>query len=596
MAEENLNKNNKDLLSWSDSWKELWKLLNSFKSLFFLILFFLFLTTALSITKPYILKLVIDGFSSFADVGISKLIILALLYLGSDNLQSLLSYFSGRKIFKFLIDVEYFLSMKAQEKLVFLNLSYHEKENTGIKVVRVERGMGKISNLLESIVWELAPTVLQFIFTLVALFYTDWRIGLSFLLFAPAFVVITFLANRKMHPIRKNIYSDYEKASGKMVQSIININTVQSFVQEDRELNDFGLIRKKVRDSEHKQWYWMNKINFGRGLILDIGRATVLLLGAYLVYYKTISVGSLIFSFSLSELAYSSLYRLSRVYDRFEEGREGISRLINLFNATDDIENKDEGIVAKNIKGEIEFQNVFFSYQDNKLQALDEVSFKIKAGSVVALVGPSGGGKTTVAKMIYRHYDPKQGSVLLDGENLKDYNLRSFRKFFAIVPQEVEIFDLSVLENISYANPKASLKEIKEAAKIANADDFISQMPDGYNSLVGERGIRLSGGQRQRLGIARAILANPKVIVFDEATSSLDSESEKLIQDSMKKIGKGRTMIIIAHRLSTIAQADNIIVLENGKVVESGSHSDLKNNKGGLYNRLLGFQIDGYLK
>jgi len=221
------------------------------------------------------------------------------------------------------------------------------------------------------------------------------------------------------------------------------------------------------------------------------------------------------------------------------------------------------------------------------------VNLEIQPGGVTALVGPSGGGKTTIAKMIYRHYDPQKGEVLLDGHDLREYDLRALRKSIAIVPQEVEIFDLSVKDNISYAKSNASLAEIKQAARVANAEEFINNLPQGYDTLVGERGMKLSGGQRQRIGIARAVLADPSILIFDEATSNLDSYSEGLIQEAMERIGKGRTMIIIAHRLSTINKADKIIVLEDGRVIEQGSHNKLARNKGGLYRKLLDLQKTG---
>jgi len=224
---------------------------------------------------------------------------------------------------------------------------------------------------------------------------------------------------------------------------------------------------------------------------------------------------------------------------------------------------------------------------------LNNINLKIPAGSITALVGPSGGGKTTVARMIYRHYDPQSGYVSLDSINLRDYDLYGFRKFIAIVPQEVEIFNESVLNNIAYAVPNASEQQILAAAKIANAHEFIIKLPQGYDTEVGERGVKLSGGQRQRVGIARAILANPRILIFDEATSNLDSYSEKLIQEAIEKIKENRTIIIIAHRLSTIKKANKIIVLENGRVVEEGSHYELMQNRGGLYMKLIQLQKMG---
>lgn len=221
------------------------------------------------------------------------------------------------------------------------------------------------------------------------------------------------------------------------------------------------------------------------------------------------------------------------------------------------------------------------------------MNISITPGSVTALVGPSGGGKTTLARMIYRHYDPEVGQVLLDGKDLREYDLYAFREFIAMVPQDVEVFDVSILENISYANPQASFDEIEAAAKMANADEFIRKLPGGYDTFVGERGVKLSGGQRQRIGIARALLANPRILIFDEATSNLDSYSEKLIQEAMDRISKDRTMVIIAHRLSTIKKAHQIVVIEEGRVVEKGNHLELSRKKGGLYSKLHNLQAMG---
>ena len=585
----------KETIAWSRFWIELWTLLKPFKRLCFVILSFIILEATLDLFKPYLLKLLVDGLSGFKPENLTYLLKIIVLYLATDEVRSFLSYLSDRRILRLLVKVEYFLGVKAQEKLVSLSLGYHEKENTGSKIVKIERGVDKISEFLNNAFWEVAPTFIQLALTLIALFWADWRIGLSFLFFAPGYLLITYFANKRMYPVRKQIYRDYEIASGKMGQAIININAVQSFVQEKRELSEFEKIKAHVRDNEDKQWGWMMKIGLGRNFVVDLGRATVLFLGVYLVYQGSLTVGTLIFAFTLSERAYNSLFRLSRFYDRLEEGREGVNRLIALFNTPVEIINKENGYKPDKIQGEIEFKNVAFYYSENKSPALKDLNFKISSSCVTALVGPSGGGKTTVARLVYRHYDPQTGQVLLDGRDLKDYDLPSFRKFLAIVPQEVEIFDLSVRENIAYAKPDASEEEIKAAARIANAEEFIDKLEKGYETVVGERGIKLSGGQRQRVGIARAILANPRILIFDEATSNLDSQSEVLIQNALEKISKDRTMIIIAHRLSTIKKADKIIVLENGQVAEEGSHLELARLDGGLYAKLLKLQEMGEL-
>lgn len=571
-------------------WRDFWTLLKPFKKFFWTISSLILTIVILDLAKPYLLKIIIDNLLDFERVEIAFLLQLIVIYLFADEFRSFFQYLSDRRTLRLLVEVEYELDVKAQQKLLALNLGYHEQQNTGTKIIKIEKGVDKISQFLNNIFWEFLPTVLQLTITIAALFWADWRIGLSFLFFSSSFIAITIWSNRRMYPVRKSIYRDYEISSGKMVQSIININAVQSFVQEDRELEEFDKIRTRLRENENKQWGWMMKTGFGRNALGNIGRATVLLLGVYLVSNGSLSVGTLIFVFSLSESAYGSMFRLTRFYDKMEEGREGVNRLLTLFNTPEDIDSRRAGHRPKKLEGEIKFEDVSFAYGDNSRSAVTKLNFKINSGCVTALVGPSGGGKTTAARLIYRHYDPQAGRVLLDGRDLRDYDLKAFRKFLAIVPQEVEIFDLSVRENIAYAKPNASQKEIEAAARIANAEEFIVKLEKGYNTMVGERGVKLSGGQRQRIGIARAVLANPRVLIFDEATSSLDSQSERLIAAAIEKIGKGRTMIIIAHRLSTIKNADKIIVLEKGQVVEQGSHLELAKVSGGLYAKLLKLQ------
>ncbi|MFA5644726.1 MAG: ABC transporter ATP-binding protein, partial [Patescibacteria group bacterium] len=465
----NFQEVNEKIISWGRFWVELWNLLKSFRSLFLGVFAIAIIIAVLDLVKPYILKWLIDGLTNFNLTDLRILIKLIVLYIATDQARSVIQYFSDRRILRLLVKVEYFLSMKSQEKLLALSLHYHEKENTGGKIIKIERGIDKISKLIESISWEMMPTIIQLIVTVPALFWAEWRIGLSFLVFSPAFLLVTYWSNKKMVPIRREIYRDYEIASGKMGQAIININAVQSFVQEKNELAGFEKIKSYIRDNENKQWGWIMKVGLGRNLIVDIGRGSVLLLGVYFVFQGIISVGSLIFAFTLSEKAYASLYRLTRFYDRMEEGREGINRLLALFNSKSEVMDNPRGLKPQSINGQIEFQNVSFFYNDNTRAAIFNLNLKINAGCITALVGPSGGGKTTLARLIYRHYDPQSGKILLDGHDLRNYSLRGFRRFLAIVPQEVEIFDLSVKENIAYARPEASRREIEAAARIANA-------------------------------------------------------------------------------------------------------------------------------
>jgi ABC-type multidrug transport system fused ATPase/permease subunit len=574
-------------------WIKIWKLLKpshkAISRLFALIL----ITETIRLIGPYILKIIIDKIVSFDINQLGVIIWLTVWMFLSNQVVSLLRYFSDKKIFAILTDIINYLSNDAFKKMVFLGLGYHEKENTGNKIVKISRGIDKIDNLFGNFFWEVAPTIFQVILTMGILFWVNWIFGVIVIIFVPIFVYLTFKVNKTVYPFRTRRFDQQEVAAGLMTQSIININTVQSFVQEWKEYHKFSRATKKITNSILKEFSYVLKYNIARTLVIDLGRVFVLFFGIYLVIQGNITVGSVVFVYTISEKALISLFRISRLYDRIMESADAVERLYGLSLEESEIKNKKGAFKPKKIKGNIEFKNVSFVYNESNMRALNKVSFKINSDCVTAVVGPSGGGKTTVARMIYRHYDPLEGAIFLDGKNLKDYDIYAFRKFMAIVPQEVEVFDTTVQENIAYAKPKATLKEIKTAAKIANADEFIGQLKEGYATMVGERGIKLSGGQRQRLGIARAILANPRILIFDEATSSLDSYSEKLIQDALEKIRKNRTVVIIAHRLSTIKKADKIIVLERGRVVEEGSHLELARTQGGLYQKLINLQKMG---
>lgn len=585
----NKNKAENERISLRGFWARLWALLKPSQHSLKRLLALIIVAELAQFLGPYLLKRVIDLITHFQAEKLLNLGVLIVAMFAADQTGSMLNFLTDRRIFKILVEAEAYLPIRAQEKMVFLGLSYHEKENTGNKISKIQRGVDKVINLIGNMCWEVAPTSIQVILTALILLIVDWRFALIFLFFVPLFALITFKLNWELFPYRKIRHDKYEEASGQMAQAIININTVKSFVQEKREIREFSSIREEIKKVSLFEFFKLLNFNLSRNLVIDLGRIFTLVFGVYLVWASAITIGSLVFVFTISEKAFLSLYRISRLYDRIMESSESVDRLSQLTEEESEIVNSGR-LKPEKINGQIVFKGVDFTYDDSRIKALANINLKISVDCVTALVGPSGGGKTTLARMIYRHYDPQAGEVLLDNRNLKEYDLYAFRKFIAIVPQEVEIFNASVRNNIAYGKPKASQKEIEAAARIANADEFIEQLKNKYDTAVGERGVKLSGGQRQRVGIARAILANPRILIFDEATSNLDSASERLIQEAIEKIRKGRTMIIIAHRLSTIKRADKIVVLEDGRVVEEGSHFELAQKGGGLYAKLLNLQ------
>ncbi len=569
---------------------QLWFLLKPSHRKIWWLIFWVILVEIFSLIGPYILKIIIDLIIDFKIENFQIILFWIISMFISNQITSLFTYIKDRKSLEIIADSDFYLANNAQSKMVNLSLAYHERENTGNKIIKIQRGINRIRELLLSLFWEIVPIFFQVIFTMMVLYWVSFWFGLTITFFVPIFIWITLKVNKKVHPDRVKIYKKGEEAYGLMTQSIININTIKSFVQEKTEVNKFKKVNKIVKKSALKVFGTTMKYNLLRTLIINLGRTTILFFGIYLIWQGAVTIGSLVFVVSISEKALISLFRISRLYDQIMESSEPLARLYELSLEESEIKNPKFGIKPKFLVGEIEFKKVSYAYSDNKKKALKEINLKIKSNQMTALVGPSGGGKTTLARMIFRHYDPQKGQVLLDGENLNKYDLYEFRKHISIVPQDVEVFSTTIKENIAYSRPKATFEEVKKVAKIANAEEFINDLDEGYETEVGERGIKLSGGQRQRIGIARAILANPKILIFDEATSNLDSYSEKLIQDAMQKIRKKRTIIVIAHRLSTIRKADQIFVLENGQVVEKGTHNQLTQERCGLYRKLIDLQ------
>jgi ABC-type multidrug transport system fused ATPase/permease subunit len=290
------------------------------------------------------------------------------------------------------------------------------------------------------------------------------------------------------------------------------------------------------------------------------------------------TAGTLVFFATLSEKVVASLYRLGRLYSHLGDSMEAIRQFTELFQEESDIVDLPDAMPCSRLEGKLEFSNVSFSYNAGK-NALSGVNLVIQPRRVLALVGRSGSGKTTIAKLICRHYDVTAGAILADGTDIRKFKIADYRRQIAVVSQDIEIFDADLWSNIAYGID-ATKEQIQEAARVANAEEFIRALPDGYDTRVGERGVKLSGGQRQRVGIARALIMKPAVMIFDEATSSLDTESERLIQDSLRKIMREQTMIIIAHRFSTLEFADMVVVLEDGRIIESGPPRELLHSEG----------------
>ena len=369
--------------------------------------------------------------------------------------------------------------------------------------------------------------------------------------------------------------------------TLLGINVVKSFANEDIEKEKFGRENEKFADIKKDQYFNMAKYFCVKDAFSGFMYAVLILVGGIFVIQKQITAGDLIAFTMYLNMLVATIERLINFTDTYERGTTGIERFVQIMNLDRDIYDKDEARDLEDVKGKIEFDHVYFKYPETKEEdpyVLDDMSFTIDVGENIALVGPSGAGKTTISKLIPRFYDVDDGAIRIDGDNIKDLTIDSLRDNIGIVQQDVYLFSGTIKDNIKYGKEDATDREIEKAAELAGALEFIKDLPYGFDTYIGERGVKLSGGQKQRISIARVFLKNPPILILDEATSALDNKSEAIVQSSLEKLSKGRTTLTIAHRLSTIINADEILVLTYDGIVERGNHKDLLAKKGVYYN------------
>jgi subfamily B ATP-binding cassette protein MsbA len=417
----------------------------------------------------------------------------------------------------------------------------------------------------------------------------NWRLSIVIFLTVPLITIATRYFGLKIRKLSRSIQDDLAESTAVAEDALGAIRLVKAFVREEYEVERynsaveqlFGTARRKVVLT---QLFWS-----GVGILFLSTLVIIFWYGGREVLAGRLTAGDLV-AFIIYALNISrSVSQTSRLYAALNTAAGASERIFDLLEEVPEMQDIPDARELEHVEGGIRAENVWFSYETG-YPVLKEISFEADPGKTIALVGPSGAGKTTLLNLIPRFYDPQHGAIFLDGIDIREYRIRSLRNRMSMVPQEVHLFGTSVRENIRYGRLEAIDEEIVEAAKAANAHDFITAMPEGYDSLIGEKGVKLSGGQRQRLAIARAILKNPAILLLDEATSSLDSESEAQVQDALERLMKNRTTFVIAHRLSTVQNADKILVLEDGRIVESGTHGELI-SRDGLYGHLYALQF-----
>jgi ABC-type multidrug transport system fused ATPase/permease subunit len=565
-------------------WKKYWQLIKPYKREIIITFVWIGIVQIFLLIGPYIFKLILDEFQNWNQESVRMIWILTAAMLVLQFTITGLNNIKYKNIFGTSLILERELPKRCMKKLLELSYGYHVRENTGAKMGKITRGTWKAIEIIIMCFFDVSPVLFQMILILGVFLVMDWQIAPIFLVVISVYLFSVFHLDKTIRPMRQLRFDRYEKADHMMTQAVLNVQSVQVFTQEPREYNTFQKLKKLIHGNELKEWYTMINFDWYQAGVVNLGRVVILGVAVYQLTQNSITVGTLVFLLLLSNKLFDSLHVFSHLYERIVDAGESVNRLSDILNEPSEITSLPSAKKLRKVEGRITFDKVHFCYP-NTSNGLHGVDLDIVAGETIGVCGPSGGGKSTLARLIPRFYDTCSGQVQIDRQNVSDLDLESFRKHIAIVPQEVEVFDATVAQNIAYGNPKATMGEIRRAAAIANVDEFVDQLEDGYKTFVGERGLKLSGGQRQRVGIARAILADPAVLIFDEATSHLDPLSEKLIHESITKLQGSRTMILIAHRLSTIQNADRIAVLGKGKVMEQGTHSELLRKKG-LYHEL----------
>ena len=473
------------------------------------------------------------------------------------------------------------VSLKIFKHLHYLSLDFHLSRQTGGLNRYIDRGTKGIDFLLRYVLFNVVPTFIELMLVIGILFALyGYEYALITLVTITIYIVLTFTITQWRIQFRKDMNKADNDASTKMIDSLLNFETVKYFNNEKHEFNRLDESLEKYEYSANKNRMSLSLLNVSQTLVIMTGITIMLTLSVFGIKNNTISVGGFVVINAYMLQLYQPLNFLGTIYREIRQSLIDMENMFNLLNEKNTVEDNGLNKIAIN-NSEISFKNISFGYHSNR-PIINNISFDLKKGKSLAIVGPTGAGKSTISKLLFRFYDPSNGEILINSKNIKNYKQESLRQIIGIVPQDTVLFNDTIYYNISYGKPGSTREEIINAAKIAGIHNFIESIPEQYNTIVGERGLKLSGGEKQRVAIARTVLKNPSIFFFDEATSALDSSTEKEIIQNLEKISKGKTTLIIAHRLSTVSKADNIIVIDQGNIVESGNHQNLL-DKNGLY-------------
>ncbi len=564
---------------------------SKYKVVFWLDLFFAALSAAIVLIIPLIVRYVTSNLiyeSPEFIISRGKWIALGLIFMiivdfGCKFYISNIGHVMGTRI-------EYDMRAEIFDHLQKLSFSFYDNQKVGALMSRITNDLFDITELMHHGPENIILSVIKIVGAIVILVSINYKLAIVSIAVLPFMFAFSYVLNKKMRGAFKNNRAKIAEINGQIEDNLSGIRVVKSFANEEIENRKFKVGNLNFLNSKKNSYFYMGTFQAGVGTFTTIVQVLVIVTGIFLIANNSVTATDLVTFMLYISVLTEPINTLINFTEQFQNGYTGFERFREIMDIVPDITDKKGAKPLNVTDGEIEFKDVSFKYEDATEEVLSKVDLKVPAGAYYALVGSSGAGKTTLCSLIPRFYDVTSGSIKIDGEDVRDVTLKSLRSNIGIVQQDVYLFSGTIYENILYGRPDATREEVIEAAKNANAHEFIMAMPDGYDTDIGQRGVKLSGGQKQRLSIARVFLKNPAILIFDEATSALDNESEKVVQDSLESLATNRTTIVIAHRLSTIRNAQKILVLTDNGIEEEGSHDELM-ELNGIYRNLYNMQF-----